>query len=254
MTRTFLRTLTVTAALALAPLAAQAFTVSYQNADKVFNTNGRAKAKLSSTAAPVISNLAVLAGGFALSGDLDGDGAAEHFTGWCLDILTTIKNGKDYVATSVPFNLAGDANARDLSDLQVTNIGKLFNTAYGSLARTDHAQSAAFQLALWEIVYETGDTFGLGTGTFTGTSGVANVISTADMFLAKLHQSAPKAWNLLFLQSQDGSDEDSLHDSQNLVTVTPVPLPAAGLLMLGALGGLGLMRRRKQPVATGASA
>jgi hypothetical protein len=48
------------------------------------------------------------------------------------------------------------------------------------------------------------------------------------------------------LQSLDGGDSNDVQDSQNLVTVAAVPLPAAGLLLLAALAGLGVASRRSR--------
>jgi len=48
------------------------------------------------------------------------------------------------------------------------------------------------------------------------------------------------------------SGEWSVTESQSLshvslyANVAPIPLPAAGFLLIGALGGLGLMRRRRK--------
>lgn len=50
----------------------------------------------------------------------------------------------------------------------------------------------------------------------------------------------PRVWNLTFLESQDTPTR------QNLVTVTPVPVPAAAGLMLLALGGLAAVGRRRR--------
>jgi hypothetical protein len=44
----------------------------------------------------------------------------------------------------------------------------------------------------------------------------------------------------------DGANNDDNHDDLVIrVTATPVPLPAAGFLLIGALGGLAVLRRRK---------
>lgn len=43
-----------------------------------------------------------------------------------------------------------------------------------------------------------------------------------------------------------GSDAGGCPDIDFVVSATPVPLPAAGFLLLGGLGGLAMMRRRKK--------
>lgn len=242
MIRKFLpRSLALASTLALAPLVAQAFTVTYQNSS-VFGTNGNASARINSVAAPDVGPLNVRAGGFALRGDLYGNGV-ENFTAFCLDILVTMKSGKNYATTTSPFP------SDPLTASQIANIGRLFNTAYGVAdLLTNAAKSAGFQLALWEIIYETSATFSLGSGNFTATNS-AGATGRANEFLANLDgPTVGKGWNLTFLESLDGRDADRVRDSQNLVTATPVPLPAAAGLLLAALAGLGALRRRARPM------
>ncbi len=237
MFRTIAAPLAFAATLLLAP-AAGAFTINWDNAGNVFGTNGRATVTIDSSSNPDVT-ATVQAGGFALNGNLFGNGV-ESFTAWCLDIVTTMRNGTNYEATSTPFDLA--PNARILTAGQIDSIGRLFDTAFSTLVLSDNAQSAGFQLALWEIVYEKdGNPLNLGDGRFEAWgSGAAAAIAAGQAFLNNLGGPATATYALTFLQSDP-------HRSQNLVTATlaPVPLPAAGLLLIGALGGLAALRRRR---------
>lgn len=204
----------------------------------VFGSNGSSAVQITSAADPVVSPLWVAAGSFALKGDLDGNPGSEAFNAFCLDIATWLRLPSLYTVTSSPF--ASDP----LSALQLSDIGKLFNTAYKGVDLTNATQSAGFQLALWEIVNETaGSPYALGSGNFSA-AGSAAAASYADSLLAGLSGAVTQHYRLTFLQSTDPRAADG-HYSQNLVTVSPVPLPAAGLMLMAGLGGLGLMRRRR---------
>ena len=109
----------------------------------------------------------------------------------------------------------------------------MFDANFSDSLYADQYKAAGFQLALWEVVY--GDDYNLATGAFQG-AGDATVQGCADGYLAATakYGSGPKRMNLTFLESLN--DADGGHH-QNLVTTTPVPLPAAGLMLLGAFGG-----------------
>ena len=210
--------------------------LSQQNSADTFNGGGNAHVRVSTPDANA------LAGGFRLT-----DGVND-LVAWCLDLLTELSfpgGSTDYTATATPFsNTSGG-----LSAATVGNIESLFETAYSTLDLNDDAQSAGFQLALWEVVYESDAAvgFSLSNGTFqqVRNTGAANAAeAAANGFLAGLGGPVTQEYRLTFFESSVDGSGDQI--SQNLVSVTPVPLPAAAWMLGLCLAGLaGLGRRRK---------
>ena len=136
-----------------------------------------------------------------------------------------------------------------LHNLNVGDLQSLVNQRYKEVTtNANNAYSAAFQLALWEIVNETSGSYDLENGSFKASNRV-NQQDTA--FLAArataqtwLSLAGPTTgqYKISYLFDFNG---EATPNTQNLITMSPVPLPAAGLLMASALGLGGLFSRRR---------
>jgi hypothetical protein len=235
---------------------ASAVTLDQVNQHDVFDGGGSQSVKVSSSygSSPVTGE----AGGFHLT-----DGVTD-FLAWCLDIGHNLVLPFDYSITSDPFS-----NSVDLTANQIGRINRLFDLEYQTVmanqsnSATQDKYAGGFQLALWEIVYESSSasSYNVASGRFQADSTRSYgsdhpfdaAVSLANQFLGDVLNTALIATNefdLIFYQSDryGGSWGDPKY-SQNLVTVTPVPLPAAGLLLGGSLLGLFALKRRKRPEA-----
>jgi hypothetical protein len=186
----------------------------------------------------------VLAGGFNVKVGTD------QFIAWCLDILDIISLPSNYSVNNLnPFSGGTPINNGPiLSPDRRADIQALFDSGYNTFLNAissgaNNSQSAGFQLALWEIVNETAGSYSLTAGNFTAANNNADRVAAntaANSYLAGMvSYQGPKLFNVSYLQAVTANN-------QNLVTVSPVPLPAAGLMLLTALGGVAAAYRRKQ--------
>jgi hypothetical protein len=202
----------------------------------VFNGNGNTAVRVEGGPRAVDA----LAGGFALSDSIT------DFVAWCLDIGNNLhipSTGTAYHETSTPF--AGTTG--EIAPPRLGSIRALFETSFSTLDLASNAQSAGFQLALWEILYETSGTFDLTSGSFRQTRGTAAADAAnaeANGFLMALGGPVTQGYRLTFFES--GTNGQGKQLSQNLVTVSEVPLPAAGLLLVAGLGGFAALKRRRK--------
>lgn len=159
---------------------------------------------------------------------MTGDAGYGDFYAFCVDLAQYLSNPTEY--TEDPMLFTGTT---------LTNIKKLFHSALGGFGLGDvidtSVESAGLQVALWEVVYDSAGMFDLDAGAFS-ISGNNAVEAQAQTYLDGIAGADDDAYNPTFLYSAT---------KQDIVTVSPVPLPAAGLLLFGALGGLGAIGRRR---------
>ena len=186
----------------------------------------------------VANNLTnVSAGGFDMNDTTGGLGSS--FIAWCLDLGAFLgtSGSHAYMHTSNPFENGGV----NLMNAGIARIQAMFNANYGNpLVTTDRDTTAGFQLALWELVYDTD--YDIETGAFRASASDAVEDIAGEFLTAAQSYVGGDRWRLTFLESMgQGSAR-----KQNLVTVSPVPLPASGIMLIAAVGGLVAARKRRK--------
>ena len=160
---------------------------------------------------------------------------------YCIDIFQTLSFGSLYTDYSTS-TLAADGV---LSATRKNEISQLFHGFYNT-SLTSSTNSAAFQLALWEIVYETGPKLNVdganssdrGVTYATNPSTPANVITIADSWLAGLGG---------YASDLDGFTTYRSANHQDLISYVghEVPEPATWTMLLAGLGLVTFVGRRR---------
>lgn len=182
---------------------------------------------LSGANTPSISG-ATSAGGFMTT--LDG----QSLLAYCIDLYQHISFNTPYAASYTQVNGSAHvfANTRAFND-----IGRLFSAGHEV---NDSVEQAAFQIAIWELTYETSPNeydLALGDAKFTGGSAAnANgALALADSWLDALGLS-PNTMNVQVLESGRLQDQ---------VFANRVPEPSSAALIFAAMMGLGAVQRRR---------
>lgn len=185
-------------------------------------------------------------------------GLTGPFSTFCIDLLQDVYVGSTYGYEVVDLTEAPDplpptapADGGGMGPSNAAKVQKLYALEYDNVG-SDHTRAAAFQVALWEMLYETGGTSGVADGNFFLTGVPSALIDLANQFVSAA--SAPGSLlypnQLLVLTSPTAQDQIFVGDlmspeppARQGEAPVPVPAPAAVAGAVPLLGGLALFRR-----------
>lgn len=165
------------------------------------------------------------AGVFRLKATPTGGGSAQTFLAFCLEPLEWLRLPKTYT------------DGTPLSAFVVGRLGALVDNAMQLVRNAQTA--AAFQLAAWEIANEGNGALNLTRGSFVVTNANRKTLALSQGWLDQIAGNAWKPDTKVRILTAPGT--------QDLVTdLAPVPVPAAGILLMAGLAGLAGLRGRRR--------
>jgi hypothetical protein len=158
-------------------------------------------------------------------------GFTPTFQGFCIDLTEYVQVGHDYSWTTHAVADSPTSNAGPMGAANAARLGRLFANHFTGLSSAQ--QYAAFQIAVWEIVFDDG--VNLDSGDLKCTNAPSGTKDLAQSWLNTLGSGA--GWNLIAID-----DEPGCAQGHQGYVMAPAP-GAAALMGMGALAGARRKRR-----------
>jgi hypothetical protein len=139
----------------------------------------------------------------------------------------------------------GLGGASDAQKQRASYLASKFSAA-DTAATSSAAIKGAYQLAIWELLFETGDTFALGTGTARFKTGSSATKRLAAQLIAESarHDGSFASWIVTGGGTRPRPDLIAPRVPTPTVVTVPEPMSTAGALALGLLALAGARPRR----------
>jgi hypothetical protein len=194
---------------------------------------------------PSAVNINVSAGAFRMT-DTSGPTvpAGTSFMAWCVDIRHLLNTGSSSYSLEDGAAFLGGLVAARLERLASYVVAADGNAATTTLQSTltGSQQSAAFQLAVWEVVNEgSASSYNVNSGDFYVSSGDASVRTLANNWLNGAMSWAGTTTQSLNVWAGPNSTQD-------LGVFAPIPEPETYAMLLAGLGLMGFVARRRRRI------
>jgi hypothetical protein len=173
--------------------------------------------------------------------------ANNQFWTYCIELTQNVNNNSSVTYNLAPLDTAPDPGRGIGGGMGITKanmVQELFERNY--TMNFNAVQAAAFQLALWEIIFEHGTSasWSITSGDFRLTTNNSTIAGLAGDMLNSVRNNGngnytgPRQWGLMAMTSGDSQDQ---------VVVTPTPAPPGLVLALsGLLPGVVCLRRMRR--------